>query len=44
MIDDIARAHREAFANVMPASTIVEVSKLAAASMLIKIEVDAFVE
>ena len=44
MIDDIARAHREAFASVMPASTIVEVSKLAAASMLIEIEVDAFVE
>ncbi len=43
-VDDIARAHREAFADVMPASTIVEVSRLAASSMLIEIEVDAYVE
>jgi enamine deaminase RidA (YjgF/YER057c/UK114 family) len=43
-VDDIAKAHREAFGDVMPASTIVEVSRLAATSMLIEIEVDAYVE
>ncbi len=42
--EDVARAHREAFASVMPASTIVEVSRLAASEMLIEIEVDAVVE
>lgn len=42
-IDGAARAHREAFAEVMPASTIVEIKALAAPEMLIEIEVDAVV-
>ena len=42
--EDASRAHREAFANVMPASTLVEVSRLAAPEMLIEIEADAVVE
>jgi enamine deaminase RidA (YjgF/YER057c/UK114 family) len=43
-IDDIARAHREAFADVRPASTLLKVAGLAADNMLIEIEVDAMVE
>jgi enamine deaminase RidA (YjgF/YER057c/UK114 family) len=39
-----ARAHREVFGDVMPASTLVEVNRLAAPEMLIEIEVDAVVD
>ena len=42
--DDVARAHREAFAAVLPASTLVEVSRLATPEMLVEIEADAVVE
>ncbi len=38
---EIARAHKEAFAEIMPATTMVEVSKLIGAGMLIEIEADA---
>lgn len=43
-IDDVARAHREAFGGVRPASTLVAVSRLASPEMLIEIEIDAVVE
>jgi enamine deaminase RidA (YjgF/YER057c/UK114 family) len=42
--EDVSRAHREVFANVMPASTLVEISRLASPEMLIEIEADAVVE
>lgn len=38
---DVARAHREAFGTVMPATTMVEVSKLIDPAMLVEIEADA---
>ncbi len=44
LVDEVARAHREAFADIMPASTIVEVSRLAASNMLIEVEVDAVID
>ena len=37
----IARAHKEAFGNTMPATTMVEVSKLIDPAMLVEIEADA---
>lgn len=43
-VDEVARAHRESFGSVLPAATIVEVSRLAASDMLIEIEADACVE
>jgi enamine deaminase RidA (YjgF/YER057c/UK114 family) len=43
-IDDVAQAHREAFAAVPPAATLVKVAGLAADTMLIEIEVDACIE
>lgn len=43
-IDDVAMAHREAFADVLPASTLLKVAGLAADVMLVEIEVDAVVE
>jgi enamine deaminase RidA (YjgF/YER057c/UK114 family) len=43
-IDDVAQAHREAFADVRPASTLLKVAGLAAENMLIEIEVDACIE
>jgi enamine deaminase RidA (YjgF/YER057c/UK114 family) len=43
-IDDVAQAHREAFAAVLPAATLVKVAGLAADTMLIEIEVDACIE
>lgn len=43
-IDDVAKAHREAFTGIMPASSLLKVAGLAADSMLIEIEVDAVVE
>jgi enamine deaminase RidA (YjgF/YER057c/UK114 family) len=45
-IDDwelVAKAHREAFAEVRPASTMVEVRRLIAPDLLVEIEVDAFI-
>jgi enamine deaminase RidA (YjgF/YER057c/UK114 family) len=38
---DIARAHREAFGSIGPASTLVEVTRLASPEMLVEIEADA---
>lgn len=46
-IDDweaIARAHGEAFGEVRPAATMVEVSRLIAPEMLVEIEADAYVD
>ncbi len=42
-LDEIARAHREFFADARPASTLVEVVRLVHPDMLIEIEADAFV-
>jgi len=41
--EEAARAHAEAFANVKPASTMVEVSRLADARMLVEIEAVAVI-
>lgn len=38
---DVARAHKEAFGNVMPATSMVEVSRLIDAEMIVEIEADA---
>jgi len=40
---DIARAHEEAFGEIMPATTMVEVSRLIDPKMLVEIEADAIV-
>lgn len=40
---DIARAHQEAFGDVMPATSMVEVSRLIDPAMLVEIEADAIV-
>jgi enamine deaminase RidA (YjgF/YER057c/UK114 family) len=42
--DEFARAHREAFGDIRPASTLVEVSKLAGPEMLVEMEADAVIE
>lgn len=45
-IDDwelIAKAHHEAFSEIRPAATMVEVKRLIAPELLIEIEVDAFI-
>ena len=39
--EEVGRAHREAFGHVMPATTMVEVSRLIDERMLVEIEVDA---
>lgn len=39
--DDFARAHREAFESIRPASTLVQVSKLFDHRLLVEMEVDA---
>jgi enamine deaminase RidA (YjgF/YER057c/UK114 family) len=39
----VSRAHREAFADIMPAATLVEVSRLATPEMLVEIEADAVI-
>jgi len=39
----VGRAHREAFGHVMPATTMVEVSKLIDPRMMVEIEADAVV-
>jgi enamine deaminase RidA (YjgF/YER057c/UK114 family) len=41
--EDVARAHREAFGHILPATTMVEVSKLIDPAMLVEIEADAIV-
>ncbi len=41
---EAARAHREAFAAIMPAATLVEVSRLATPEMLVEVEADAVIE
>ena len=41
--EDIARAHREAFGEIMPATTMVEVSRLIDERMLVEIEADAII-
>ncbi len=40
---DVSRAHREALADVMPAATLVEVSRLATPEMQVEIEADAVI-
>lgn len=42
--EEIARAHREAFGNITPATSMVEVSRLIAPGMLVEIEADAIVD
>ena len=42
--EEAARAHREAFAEVRPASSMVEVSRLASPDMLVEIEAVAVVQ
>jgi enamine deaminase RidA (YjgF/YER057c/UK114 family) len=39
--DEFARAHRECFAEISPAASCVEVSRLVAPELLVEIEVDA---
>jgi len=39
----VARAHREAFADVRPASSLLEISSLASPEMLVEIEAVAVV-
>jgi len=40
---EVGRAHQEAFGDVMPATSMVEVSRLIAPGMLVEIEADAIV-
>ncbi len=42
--EEVARAHQEAFAGITPATSMVEVSRLIGAGMLVEIEADAIVE
>lgn len=39
--EEVARAHQEAFAGIMPATSMLEVSRLIGEDMLVEIEVDA---
>ena len=39
--EEIGRAHNEVFADVLPATTLVEVSRLLDPAMLVEVEVDA---
>ena len=41
--EEVARAHQEAFADIMPATSMVEVSRLIGDGMLVEIEADAIV-
>lgn len=41
---EVARAHQEAFGSIMPATSMVEVSRLIDPAMLVEIEADAIVE
>jgi enamine deaminase RidA (YjgF/YER057c/UK114 family) len=42
--DDVARAHREAFGDIRPASSLLCVKALATPDMLVEIEADAVIE
>lgn len=42
--EEVARAHREAFSEITPVCSIVEVNRLIGAGMLVEIEADAIVE
>jgi enamine deaminase RidA (YjgF/YER057c/UK114 family) len=42
--EDFARAHQESFADITPASSMIEVSRLIGDGMLIEIEADAIVD
>ncbi|MFK7848567.1 MAG: RidA family protein [Rhodothermales bacterium] len=44
MWEEVGRAHGEMFGEILPASTMVEVSRLIDPDMLVEIEVDAIVE
>ncbi len=41
--DEVGRAHREAFGDVMPATSMVEVTRLIDPRMLVEIEADAII-
>lgn len=41
--EDVGRAHKEAFGEIMPATTMVEVNRLIDPRMLVEIEADAIV-
>ena len=41
--EEVGRAHKEVFADVLPAATLVEVSRLLDPAMLVEIEVDAVI-
>ena len=42
--EGVSRAHREAFGDIRPAATLVEVSRLATPEMLVEIEADAVID
>jgi enamine deaminase RidA (YjgF/YER057c/UK114 family) len=42
--EGVSRAHREAFGDVRPAATLVEVSRLATPEMLVEVEADAVID
>lgn len=42
--EEVARAHGEAFGNIRPAATVVEVSRLVDPEMLVEIEADALLD
>lgn len=41
---DVGRAHQEAFGEIRPAATMVEVAKLIAEHLVVEIEADAYVD
>lgn len=43
-VSQIAKAHAEAFANIKPASTVVEVARLTPTAAVVEIEVTAVIE
>lgn len=42
--DDVGRAHQEAFGQILPATSMLEVSSLISPEMLVEIEADALIE